>query len=89
MHKNRLLFEKFLSLLQGASWALAIAGSSYLFLLFLPFGFLISFLIALFCFLSSLFFVMVFEMAHIQIEKLEELKKQTTLLERLASTKTL
>lgn len=83
MSKARLRFEKLLSLMQGASWALALAGGSYTFLLFLPFGFIIAFMIALFCFLAGFFFVVVFEMAHIQIEKLEEMKKQTHLLELL------
>jgi hypothetical protein len=35
-------FEKLLSFLQGASWALAIAGGFYTFLLFLPFGLIIA-----------------------------------------------
>ena len=87
MSKERLRFEKLLSLMQGASWALALAGGSYTFLLFLPFGFIIASIIALFCFLAGFFFVVVFEMAQIQIEKLEELRKQTHLLECLSSTK--
>lgn len=87
MTSRRLRFEKLLSLLQGASWALAIAGSFYLFLLFLPFGFIIAFIVGLFSFLFAFFFVIVFEIAQIQIEKLEELRKQTELLERLNSIK--
>jgi len=86
---RRLTFEKLLSLAQGASWALALAGSGYLFLLFLPFGFIIAFIIALFSFLCAFFFVIVFELAQIQIEKLEELRKHTALLERLTQTKSL
>ncbi|MDD3344118.1 MAG: hypothetical protein PHR87_11135 [Sulfurospirillaceae bacterium] len=80
---NRTLFEKILSLLQGASWALAILGGLYAFLLFYPFGFLTASLIAIFLFLMGFFFVVVFEVAQIQIEKLEELKKQTKLMEKL------
>lgn len=87
MTSRRLTFEKLLSLLQGASWALAIAGSMYLFLLFLPFGFIIASIVALFSFLGAFFFVVVFELAQIQIEKLEELRKQTALLERLNQPK--
>jgi hypothetical protein len=83
--KDRLRFEKLLSFLQGASWALALAGGSYMFLLFLPFGFIISSIIALFCFLSGVFFVVVFELAQIQIEKLAELKQQTSLLEKIST----
>lgn len=84
MTKDRLRFEKLLSFLQGASWALALAGGSYVFLLFLPFGFIISSIIALFCFLAGIFFVVVFELAQIQIEKLAELKRQTSLLEKIS-----
>ncbi len=76
-------FEKLLSLLQGASWALAIAGGGYTFLLFLPFGFIISAIIGLFFFLSGMFFVTIFEMAFIQSAKLQESQKQTKLLEQL------
>ena len=77
-------FEKFLSLLQGASWALALAGGSYSFLLFLPFGFIIASIIALFFFLTGCFFVIIFEMAQLQLDKAEEMKKQTFLLEKLS-----
>ena len=76
-------FEKLLSLLQGASWALAIAGGGYTFLLFLPFGFIIASIIALFFFLTGCFFVIIFSMAQLQLDKYEELKKQTHLLEKL------
>ncbi|MBV5278075.1 MAG: hypothetical protein J0647_03380 [Campylobacteraceae bacterium] len=83
MFKNRTTFEKLLSFLQGSSWAFAIAGGAYAFLLFSPFGFLIALLISFFLFLTGFFFVVIFEMAQIQIEKLEELKKQTKLLEKI------
>jgi uncharacterized membrane protein len=75
-------FEKLLSFLQGASWALAIAGGGYTFLLFLPFGLLISAFIGLFFFLFGMVFVVVFEIAFLQIAKFKEMQKQTALLER-------
>ena len=81
-HKTR--FEKLLSLLQGASWALAMAGGGYTFLLFLPFGFIIASLIALVICLTGCFFAIMFEMAQLQLDKLDELKKQTSLLEKLS-----
>lgn len=77
-------FEKLLSLLQGASWALALAGGGYMFLLFLPFGFIIASIIALFIFLMGCFFAIMFEMAQLQFDKMDELKKQTSLLEKLS-----
>jgi len=70
--------------MQGASWALALAGGAYTFLLFLPFGTIIASLIALFFFLSGCFFAIIFEMAQLQCDKLDELKKQTQLLEKLS-----
>jgi len=77
-------FEKLLSFLQGASWALAIAGGGYTFLLFLPFGFIIASIIALFIFLAGCFFAIICEMAQLQLDKLDELKKQTHFLEKLS-----
>lgn len=87
MSKERLRFEKLLSLVQGASWALALGGSFYLFFAFLPFGFIAALIVAFICFLMGFFFVGVCEIAQIQIEKLEELRKHTHLLEGLRSTK--
>lgn len=84
LFQNRSTFEKLLSLLQGSAWALAIAGGTYSIFLFSPFGFFISLLIGLFFFLVGVFFVVVFEMAQMQIDKLEELQKQTKLLEKLS-----
>ncbi len=76
-------FEKFLSLLQGASLAFAIAGGSYLFLILLPFGFLFSLAVGFFFFLLGSFFFVMFEIVQLQIDKAEEVKKQTQLLEKL------
>lgn len=83
MQHQQTRFEKLLSFLQGASWALAIAGGGYTFLLFLPFGTIIASIIALFFFLTGCFFVIIFSMAQLQLDKYEELKKQTHLLEKL------
>lgn len=84
LQHQQIRFEKLLSLLQGASWALALAGGFYTFLLFFPFGFIIASIIALFFFLTGCFFVIIFEMAQLQLDKMEELKKQTQLLEKLS-----
>jgi len=76
-------FEKLLSFLQGASWALALGGGSYTFLFFLPFGLIVSAIIGLFFFIAGMFFVMIFEIALMQRAKLQEAQKQTLLLEQL------
>ncbi len=85
MVQQRLRFEKLLSLVQGACWALALVGSLYTFLLFLPFGFILALIIGFIVFLIGFFFVVVCEITYIQLEKLQETKKQTSLLEQLLS----
>lgn len=52
-----------------------------------PFGFFTALIGAFLGSLGGLFFVIVFEIANIQIEKLEEIKKQTKLLEKLVDEK--
>ena len=76
-------FERLISLLQGASWALVVIGSFSLFLTLYSFGLLIAFFGAFLGSLGGLFFVVILEIAQIQIEKLDEIKKQTKLLEKL------
>lgn len=80
IHKTR--FEKLLSFLQGASWALALAGGFYLFLAFLPFGFVVASILGVILFLFGAFFAIMFQLAQVQIDKYEEMKKQTLLLEK-------
>ena len=75
-------FEKLLSFLQGASWALALAGAFYSFLVIFPFGLIAASLVGLFFFLIGLVFVVIFVVAQLQIDKLNELKRQTYLLEK-------
>ena len=79
------MFEKLLSLLQGAAWALVVVGSVSFFFTFYHFGLIVAILCAFIGALLGLFFVVVFEIAQVQIDKLKELKKQTKLLEKLAS----
>lgn len=71
--------------MQGASWALVIIGAVSFFTTLYPLGFLIAFFGAFLGSLAGLFFVIMLEIANIQIEKLEEVKKQTTLLEQLVN----
>jgi len=67
----------------GAAWALVIVGSTSFFLSLYHLGIFIALLGAFIGALLGLFFVVVFEIAQIQVDKLKELKKQTTLLEKL------
>jgi len=76
-------FEKLISLLQGAAWALVAVGSVSFFLSLYHLGLFIAILGAFIGALLGLFFVVMFEMAQLQIDKLKEMKKQTALLEKL------
>ena len=80
-------FEKLLSLLLGAAWALVVVGSATFFISFYHSGIVVALLGAFIGALIGLFFVVVFEIAQIQIDKLKELKKQTQLLQLLTKEK--
>jgi fatty acid desaturase len=87
MLKKRSIYERLISLLQGASWALVLIGATTFFTTLYPFGFITALLGAFIGSLGGFFFVVVFEIAHQQSEKLEEIKKQTKLLEKLVDEK--
>jgi len=87
--KKRSAFERLISLLQGASWALVLIGAFSFFTALYPFGLFSGIIGAFLGSLGGLFFVVVFEIGNIQIEKLEEMKKQTKLLEKLVDEKLL
>jgi hypothetical protein len=77
------LFERLLSLLQGVAWALVFVGFISSFLTFYHLGLFVALIGAFMGALVGLFFVAIFEIAQVQIDKLKELKKQTKLLEKL------
>ncbi len=83
MLKNRSIYDRLISLLQGASWALVVVGATSFFSFLYPFGLFTALIGAFIGSLCGLFFVVVFEVAHQQSDKLEELKKQTKLLEKI------
>jgi len=83
MLKKRSIYERLISLLQGASWALVVIGATTFFTTLYPFGLVTALLGAFIGSLGGLFFVVLFEMAHQQSEKLVEIKKQTKLLEKI------
>lgn len=85
--KKRSVYERLISLLQGASWALVVVGATTFFSLLYPFGLFTALIGSFIGSLGGLFFVVIFEMAHQQNEKLEEIKKQTKLLEKLVNEK--
>ncbi len=83
MIKNRNFFERLIYLLQGASWALVAVGATAFFLKLYSYSFFTALLGAFLGSLPGLFFVIILELVQIQIEKLTEMKKQTSLLEKI------
>ncbi len=78
---SKSLTQFIISLLQGASWALAIIFATYLFFHMLSHGYIIALFSALFGSLVGLFFVAFFELINIELKKLSQAEKQTKLLE--------
>ena len=83
MIKHRSFFEKLIYILQGASWALVVVGATTSFLKLYSLGFVTALLGAFLGSLLGLFFVVLFEIAQIQIDKLNEMKKQTEILNKI------
>ena len=78
-------FSRVLNFLLGASWAFIILGALLAFKFFAIFG-LATGIFATFVFIFfSLFFVLFLDSLIINRKKLQEAKKQTKLLEKLAS----
>jgi len=81
MSKNFIQF--IVGLLQGASWALVIIISTYLFFHTLSFGYIIAFISAFIGSFVGLFFVVFFEFVNIEIKKLSQSEQQTKLLQEI------
>ena len=74
-----------INFLLGASWAFALLGASTLFVLFLNLGIFYSLFGSFIGALPGLFFVLLIEYFLMRQEKLNELKRQTKLLEELVA----
>jgi len=74
-----------INFLLGASWAFALIGASTLFFFFLPAGVGYAILGGFLGALPALFMVLLIEYFLMREEKLEELRKQTKLLEALVA----
>jgi energy-converting hydrogenase Eha subunit G len=79
--------EFLISFLSGVSWALVVLGAVLFFFIFSRFGFFTGLLCAFIGAVFGLFMVLIVEIFSIQIQKLEELKRQTKLLEKLLEKK--
>ena len=81
MQKDR--FDRILSFLLGASWAIVFFGALILFKSFLPLGLGLSIVITIFFIFIGLFFILGRDAFAVNRQKLAEAKKQTKLLEKI------
>jgi len=79
------IYAKVISFLQGASWAIVLIGAYLIFKLSISFGLIYSIFFTTLYIIVSLLFILVLDAFSVQKQKLEELKKQTTLLEKLTT----
>lgn len=76
-------FDRIVSFLLGASWAIIIFGALITFQLFSFLGFSLAFFITTAFIVVSFFLILMLDAFSVNREKLEEIKKQTELLEKI------
>ena len=85
MRLRRSILGMLVNFLLGVAWAFVLIGAVYTFLSFYQYSLIDAFLMTFFGALPGLFFVIILEYVIVGIERLEEMKKQTRLLEKLVS----
>ncbi|MFT5660683.1 MAG: hypothetical protein ACI9TV_001325 [Sulfurimonas sp.] len=81
MQKDR--FDRILSFLLGASWAVVFFGALIIFKSFLPLGLGLAIIVTIFFIFIGLFLILGLDAFAVNREKLLEAKKQTKLLEKI------
>ena len=84
MQKDK--FDRIISFLLGASWAIMLFGALVIFKLFIFLGFAVSLFLTIFFIVVSLLMILALDAFSINRQRLEELKKQTKLLEQIKDT---
>jgi len=79
------IYERIISFLLGASWAIVFFGALIVFKTFLILGFGLSFFITTLYIILSLFLILTLDAFLVNKERLAEAKKQTELLEKIYS----
>jgi len=80
-------YDRIISFLQGASWALVLFGAFFTFKFSLTFGLSFSLFSTLLFIAVSLFLILLLDALSVNKQRLVESKKQTELLEKLLRTK--
>jgi len=81
------LFDKIISFLQGASWAVVFFGALITFKLFSSFGWIVSIFVTFLYIFISLFLVLLLDFFALNRKRFLEQQKQTKLLEKLVNNK--
>ncbi|MBT5934786.1 MAG: hypothetical protein HOG88_05525 [Sulfurimonas sp.] len=81
-------YDKIISFLQGASWAIVLLGALMTFKFFILFGTYLAIFLTLLYIVFSLFFILALDAFSVNKKRLEESKKQTELLEKIYSKET-
>ena len=79
------IYERIISFLQGASWAIVLFGALFTFQFSIIFGFSFALFLTILYIITALFLLLLLDAFHINKQRLEEAKKQTKLLEKLSS----
>jgi len=81
MQKDK--FDRIISFLLGASWAIVIFGALITFKIFLFLGFSLALFVTIVFVVVALFLILTLDAFNTNRQKLEEAKKQTELLEKI------
>jgi len=79
------IFDRIISFLFGASWAIALVGALIIFKTFIFLGLAFSIFITLFYIFFILLLILALDAFSVNRERLQEAKKQTKLLEQIYS----
>jgi hypothetical protein len=82
------IYDRIISFLQGASWAIVLFGAFFTFKFTISFGLAFSLFFTLIFIIVSLFLILALDAFSVQKQKLIEVKKQTKLLEKIYSKHT-
>jgi len=77
------IYEKIISFLLGASWAIVLFGALITFKIFIMLGLILAIFITLLYIIVTLFLILALDAFMVNKERLKEAKKQTHLLEKI------
>jgi membrane protein implicated in regulation of membrane protease activity len=77
------MYEKIISFLLGASWAIVLFGALITFKFFIMLGFVLAIFATLLYIVLALFLILTLDAFMVNKERLREVKKQTQLLEKI------